>query len=156
MLDAAAKALVQMFSPPFRSVLWKALGLALLLMIVADAGRDKAPLSQEKATPPGHENTPPGQEKTPPGPAGPKERHDVPGSGHGKGFPQAPPNPVGAHHRGVGHLAPPAARPAPAPPHARPKARPEARQPRGEGGHGPPPPQVTHGNGNGHNEDGKG
>src|SRR2546421_4197341 len=121
-------------------------------------GRDKAPPSQEKATPPGHENTPPGQEKTPPGPAGPKERHDVPGSGHGKGFPQAPPNPVGAHHRGVGHLAPPAARPAPAPPHARPKARPEDRQPRGEGGHGPPPPQVAHGNGNGngHNEDRKG
>src|SRR5438876_12198562 len=119
-------------------------------------GRDKAPPGQEKATPPGNENTPPGQEKTPPGPAGPKERHDVPGSGHGKGFPQAPPNPVGAHHRGVGHLAPPAARPAPAPPHARPKARPEDRQPRGEGGHGPPPPQVAHGNGNGHNEDRKG
>ena len=121
-------------------------------------GRDKAPPSQAKATPPGHENTPPGHEKTPPGPAGPKERHDVPGSGNGKGFPQAPPNPVGAHHRGVGHLAPPAARAAPAPPHARPKARPEDRQPRGEGGHGPPPPQVAHGNGNGngHNEDRKG
>jgi hypothetical protein len=118
-------------------------------------GHANTPPSQEKekATPPGHENTPPGHEqappgheKTPPGPAGAKEPHDVPPSGHGKGSPQAPPHPVGDHHRHVGHLAPPAAGPAPAAPHARPKARAEAREPRGEGGHGPPP-QVAHDHG---------
>src|SRR5688572_32000082 len=35
MIAAAVKALVQMFSPPFRTVLLKAMGLALLLIIVA-------------------------------------------------------------------------------------------------------------------------
>jgi len=33
MLDAAAKALSQMFSPPFRSMLFKSIGLAILLLI---------------------------------------------------------------------------------------------------------------------------
>jgi uncharacterized protein involved in cysteine biosynthesis len=35
MLDAAAKALAQMFSPPFRKVLLKSAGFALLLIVVA-------------------------------------------------------------------------------------------------------------------------
>jgi uncharacterized protein involved in cysteine biosynthesis len=34
MLDAAIKALSQMFSPPFRSALWKSIGLALLLIVL--------------------------------------------------------------------------------------------------------------------------
>jgi len=34
MLDAAAKALSQMFSPPFRSILLKSAGLALALIVV--------------------------------------------------------------------------------------------------------------------------
>ena len=38
MFDAAAHALVQMFSRPFRMVLWKSIGLAVLLLIVAGAG----------------------------------------------------------------------------------------------------------------------
>src|SRR5262245_2601473 len=38
MFDAAAKALAQMFSPPFRMVLWKSVGLALLLLILIGAG----------------------------------------------------------------------------------------------------------------------
>ena len=109
-------------------------------------GHEKTPPGHEKATPPGHENTPPGHERTPPGPAGAKGPHDVPGSGHGKGSPQAPPHPVGSHHRGVGHLAPPAPRAAPPAPHARPKARPKARQPGDKGGH-EPPPQVAQGHG---------
>ena len=96
-------------------------------------------------TPPGQEGTPPGHEKTPPGHANAKGHHDVPPSGHGEGSPQAPPHPVGPHHRHVGHLASPPPRPAPPAPHARPKARPEAGEPRGKGGHGPPPPQVAHG-----------
>jgi CysZ protein len=33
MLDAAIKALSQMLSPPFRSVLWKSVGLALILIV---------------------------------------------------------------------------------------------------------------------------
>jgi len=37
MLDAAIKALTQMFSPPFRSVLWKSIGLALLLIVLLGA-----------------------------------------------------------------------------------------------------------------------
>lgn len=38
MLDAALKALNQMLSPPFRSVLWKSIGLALALLVVAGIG----------------------------------------------------------------------------------------------------------------------
>jgi CysZ protein len=34
MFEAAAKALAQMFSPPFRRVLWKSIGLALVLIVV--------------------------------------------------------------------------------------------------------------------------
>jgi CysZ protein len=38
MLDAAIKALTQMFSPPFRKVLLKSAGIALLLIVVAAIG----------------------------------------------------------------------------------------------------------------------
>jgi CysZ protein len=38
MLDAAAQALSQMFSPPFRSVLLKAIGLALILIVIIGIG----------------------------------------------------------------------------------------------------------------------
>jgi CysZ protein len=38
MLDAAVKALAQMFSPPFRKILLKSAGIALLLIIVAAIG----------------------------------------------------------------------------------------------------------------------
>ena len=38
MLDAAVKALAQMFSPPFRKVLLKSAGIALLLIVVAAIG----------------------------------------------------------------------------------------------------------------------
>jgi CysZ protein len=38
MLDAAFKALAQMFSPPFRKILLKSAGMALLLIIVAAIG----------------------------------------------------------------------------------------------------------------------
>jgi uncharacterized protein involved in cysteine biosynthesis len=38
MIDAAAKALAQMFSPPFRSVLLKSVGLALMLLVVIGIG----------------------------------------------------------------------------------------------------------------------
>jgi CysZ protein len=34
MLDAAVKALSQMFSPPFRAVLWKSVGLAFVLIVI--------------------------------------------------------------------------------------------------------------------------
>jgi CysZ protein len=34
MFEAAAKAMAQMFSPPFRRVLWKSIGLALVLIVV--------------------------------------------------------------------------------------------------------------------------
>ena len=34
MFDAATKALTQMFSPPFRRVLWKSIGLALVLIVI--------------------------------------------------------------------------------------------------------------------------
>lgn len=34
MFEAAAKALTQMFSPPFRRVLWKSIGLALVLIVI--------------------------------------------------------------------------------------------------------------------------
>jgi hypothetical protein len=107
-------------------------------------GHDKTLPAHEK-TPRGQEGMPPGHEQTPPDHAEAKGHHDVPGSGHGKGSPQAPPHPVGPHHRHVGHLASPPPRPAPPAPHARPKARPKAGEPRGKGGHGPPPPQVAQG-----------
>src|ERR1700712_1024304 len=42
MLDAAIKALSQMFSPPFRTVLLKAIGLALLLIVVLGFGLYRA------------------------------------------------------------------------------------------------------------------
>src|SRR5262249_8860631 len=38
MLDAAFKALTQMFSRPFRAVLWKSIGLALVLVVVVGIG----------------------------------------------------------------------------------------------------------------------
>jgi CysZ protein len=38
MLDAAAQALSQMFSPPFRSVLLKSIGLALILIVIIGIG----------------------------------------------------------------------------------------------------------------------
>ena len=41
MIDAAAKALSQMFSPPLRRVLWKAVGLALLLIVIIGIGMQR-------------------------------------------------------------------------------------------------------------------
>jgi CysZ protein len=41
MLDAAINAIIQMFSAPLRSVLWKTIGLALVLIIVAGAGLER-------------------------------------------------------------------------------------------------------------------
>src|SRR4051812_36147826 len=38
MIDAAVKALAQMFSPPFRAVLLKSIGLALLLIVLFGIG----------------------------------------------------------------------------------------------------------------------
>src|SRR5262245_47678968 len=38
MLDAAFKALAQMFSQPFRSVLWKSIGLAVILIVIVGIG----------------------------------------------------------------------------------------------------------------------
>ena len=38
MLDAAAQALSQMFSPPFRAVLLKSIGLALILIVIIGIG----------------------------------------------------------------------------------------------------------------------
>ena len=38
MLDAAIKALSQMFSPPFRAVLLKSIGLALVLIVLIGIG----------------------------------------------------------------------------------------------------------------------
>ena len=38
MLEAAAQALSQMFSPPFRAVLLKSIGLALILIIIIGIG----------------------------------------------------------------------------------------------------------------------
>jgi uncharacterized protein involved in cysteine biosynthesis len=42
MLDAAVKALSQMFSPPFRTVLLKSIGLALLLIVLIGVGLYRA------------------------------------------------------------------------------------------------------------------
>lgn len=41
MLDDAIKAIVQMFSPPLRAVLWKSIGLALLLIIALAAALER-------------------------------------------------------------------------------------------------------------------
>ena len=41
MLDAAGKALTQMFSPPFRTVLLKSIGLALLLIVLIGIGLNR-------------------------------------------------------------------------------------------------------------------
>jgi CysZ protein len=38
MLDAAFKALAQMFSRPFRNVLWKSIGLAVILIVIVGIG----------------------------------------------------------------------------------------------------------------------
>ena len=38
MLDAAFKALAQMFSRPFRNVLWKSIGLAVILIVIIGIG----------------------------------------------------------------------------------------------------------------------
>src|SRR4051794_41965978 len=38
MLDAAVKALSQMISPPMRSILWRSIGVALVLIIVLAIG----------------------------------------------------------------------------------------------------------------------
>jgi uncharacterized protein involved in cysteine biosynthesis len=42
MLDDAIKAVAQMFSPPLRTVLWKSIGLALLLIIALAAALERA------------------------------------------------------------------------------------------------------------------
>ncbi|HZO48369.1 MAG TPA: cysteine biosynthesis protein CysZ, partial [Xanthobacteraceae bacterium] len=42
MLDAAFKALAQMFSPPFRKILLKSAAVALLLIVVAAIGLHRA------------------------------------------------------------------------------------------------------------------
>ena len=44
MFDAAIKALTQMFSPPFRRVLLKSIGLALLLIVLFGIGLQPAVL----------------------------------------------------------------------------------------------------------------
>ena len=41
MIDAAVKAIVQMFAPPLRAVLWKAIGLALALVVVVAIGLER-------------------------------------------------------------------------------------------------------------------
>ena len=41
MLDAAVQALSQMFSPPFRTVLLKSIGLAIALIIIIGIGLDR-------------------------------------------------------------------------------------------------------------------
>ena len=41
MLDAAFKALAQMFSRPFRNVLWKSIGLAVILIIIVGIGLNR-------------------------------------------------------------------------------------------------------------------
>ena len=38
MLDAAAKALSQILSPPMRSILWRSIGMALVLIVVVAIG----------------------------------------------------------------------------------------------------------------------
>src|SRR5437867_1621926 len=41
MLDAAFKALAQMFTQPFRNVLWKSIGLAAILIIIVGIGLNR-------------------------------------------------------------------------------------------------------------------
>ena len=41
MLDDVAKALSQMLSPPLRAILWKSIGLALAVIIVAAIALDR-------------------------------------------------------------------------------------------------------------------
>ena len=41
MFDAAIKALVQMFSPPFRRVLLKSIGLGLVLIVLMGIGLNR-------------------------------------------------------------------------------------------------------------------
>ena len=41
MLDAAFKALAQMFTRPFRAVLWKSIGLAAVLIIIVGIGLNR-------------------------------------------------------------------------------------------------------------------
>ncbi|MGA2891303.1 MAG: sulfate transporter family protein [Xanthobacteraceae bacterium] len=41
MLDDAIKAVIQMFAPPLRAVLWKSIGLALALIVVAGIALDR-------------------------------------------------------------------------------------------------------------------
>jgi hypothetical protein len=137
---------------------------------VTPPGQAKTPPGQAKKlrkfgeTPPGHVKTPPGHTKMPPapGPPSPAETgakagwrnaaRDLPGSWHGRSVSQAPSYPVGAHHRSVGHLASPAARPAPATRASSPQARSQDRGRRGQGSERPSPPPVTHGHG--HNGNG--
>jgi hypothetical protein len=93
---------------------------------------------------------PPGQPV--PGSAGtePPRRshcHDLEGSGHGPQLPQAPPDGVGAHPHGVGHLPAPAAAAAPAANEAGSHARPEARGPCHQGR---PAEPLTHAAGHGY------
>jgi len=38
MLDAAVKALSQIISPPMRSILWRSIGLALVLIVIVSIG----------------------------------------------------------------------------------------------------------------------
>jgi len=42
MIDAAIKAIVQMFSPPLRAVLWKSIALALALIVVVGIALDRS------------------------------------------------------------------------------------------------------------------
>jgi len=112
--------------------------------------------------------TPPGRAKKlhapgPPSPAkastraGRRNAHsDLPGSGHGRPDAQTPPHPVGTHHRGVGHLAPPPSGAAPPTRKGRPQARAEDRGRGGEGGEGSPPAPVARGNGHGGHGNGRG
>lgn len=127
-------------------------------------GHEKAQRRQE-TTPPGQSKIPPGHEKTPPGhlsraahgkPTLTRNRPNLPGSGHGRPDPQAPPHPMGHHARGVGHLPAHPARAAAATPHSGPKARPEAGDPRGQGSHGSSTPQVAQGHGDNGNGKGSG
>lgn len=41
MIDAAAKAIIQLFAPPLRAVLWKSIGLALALILAAGIALDR-------------------------------------------------------------------------------------------------------------------
>ncbi|HKU56599.1 MAG TPA: hypothetical protein VJP41_06225 [Gaiellaceae bacterium] len=125
-------------------------------------------------TPPGHDKIPPGQAKKiqagndgPEAPAAaatpggePAVAHgrrkgspDLEGSSHGRPVSQASPDAVGARHRGVGHLAPPAKAAAQAAHQAGPQARPQGGGPGSVGSPQPAPvaqPASGNGNGQGH------